>query len=90
MSTVTETPAAVYHRVMNTDWPPSREARWAIGWAAATLWDALQAGDDFEAAECAKALKKRLREYRHREAARQDAEALIAARNMAQMTGGVL
>ncbi|HEV2452395.1 MAG TPA: hypothetical protein VGS62_10780 [Streptosporangiaceae bacterium] len=67
VSPATETPAAVYHRVMNTEWPPSREARWAIGWAAATLRDAMSEGaDDEELADLAAALEKRLAEYRRR------------------------
>ena len=71
-----ETPAAVYRRIMETAWPPSREARWAIGWAAGTLWDALQAGDEDEAADAARALEKRLAEYQGRaEAANAKGEA---------------
>ena len=81
-------PAAVYRRVMEAEWPPTREAKWAIGWAAATLWDALQELDGSEekaaqAADCAKAAEKRLAEYQ----ARYEAETLIAARQIAGMAG---
>ena len=90
MGAVTD-PAAVYRRVMEAEWPPSREARWAIGWAAATLWDALQEMNGSErtaaqAVDCAKALENQFARYQ----ARYEAEVHIAVRQMTQLTGGVI
>ena len=45
--TVTEAPTAIEQaqairrEVMETPWPPSREARWAVGWALGELDDIL-------------------------------------------------
>lgn len=70
--------AATYRRVMETRWPDSREAKWAIGWAAGTLWDAMTEGNPEQAYDCALALDRTLREHQARQAAR-EAEGEAAA-----------
>lgn len=77
MGAVTLTPrqahedaAAVYRRVMETPWPNSREARWAIGWAASSLWEAMAEGADADLVhDLAVALEKVLGEHVRRDEA---------------------